>query len=70
MRTDMREGFRVKFPLLTSSFNQNWDMYVLLEQLPNFRGNQFSDSRIVTCGQTDGKTDMANVTNGFFSKRR
>jgi hypothetical protein len=66
MHAGRREGLHVKFPLFLSDFNENWNMHKFLEQLPDFRGNPFSGSQIVTCGQTGEETDMVRVTNAFL----
>jgi hypothetical protein len=52
-------GIHVKYPLVLSDFNETEFSRQIFEKYPNIElnGNLSSGSRVVPCGQTDGRAD-------------
>jgi len=51
-------GFHVKYPLFLSDFNETWIFTTDIRKKIKFHENPSGGNLIVTCGQTDGQTDM------------
>ena len=52
-------GFRVKYPLFLSDFNETWIFLTNFRKIINIKFHENENengSRAVTCGQTDGQT--------------
>jgi hypothetical protein len=62
-------GFHVKYPLFLSDFNEIWISSPDFQKFWNikFHENPSVASRVVPCGQTDGRTDMTKLIVAFHS---
>jgi hypothetical protein len=56
-------GIRIKYSLFMSDFNETWIFSTVFRKYSNikFHENPFSGSRVVPCGQKDGRTDMKKL---------
>jgi len=63
-------GLHVNYPLFLSDFSENEISVQIFEKSSHIKlyENSSSGSRVVTCGQTDGRTDKHDEVDRRFSQ--